>query len=170
MTWTCWDVFTIFHYKLRASCSRPQCAQPPIADTCSSRSSIPITQSPPSPLSKQPPSSRLRVLFFVSGEMSIDLSIDLSVHFLHGLLAAAAAAGFVYYSAVIRLAAASNRTSTGWRSWRARPPNALASGRPPRAPSPPSPISSPSFSVRLIDCVHFLVYASMLHHLLPAWY
>ena len=44
-----------------------------------------------------------------------------------------------------------NLTSTGWRRWRAQSPSALASGRPPRAPSPPSPTSSPSFSVRLID-------------------
>ena len=35
----------------------------------------------------------------------------------------------------------------------ARPPSALASGRPPRAPSPPSPTSSPPFIVRLIDCL-----------------
>ena len=32
-----------------------------------------------------------------------------------------------------------NLTSTGWRRWWARPLNALASGCPSRAPSPPSP-------------------------------
>ena len=63
-----------------------------LSETCSSSSSIHITQSPPSPLSKPPPSSRLRVPFFVSCVMSIYLSIDLSVHFLPGLLLIAAAA------------------------------------------------------------------------------
>ena len=42
-----------------------------------------------------------------------------------------------------------NLTSTGWRRWWARPPDALASACPPRTPSPPSPTSSPSFSVGL---------------------
>ena len=88
ITWTCWDFFTILHNKFRASCGRPQCVLPSFAETCSSSSSIPITQSPPSPLSKPPPSSRLRVLFFVSCVMSIYLSIDLTVHFSPGLLAA----------------------------------------------------------------------------------
>ena len=49
----------IFHNKLRASCDRPQRIPPPFAETCSSSSSTPITQSPPSPLSKPPPSLRL---------------------------------------------------------------------------------------------------------------
>ena len=50
-----------------------------------------ISQSPPSPRSKPPPSSRLRVLFFVSCVMSIYLSNDLSERLLSpGLLAAAA--------------------------------------------------------------------------------
>ena len=53
MTSTCWDFLTIFHNKLRASCGRPQSVLPPFAETCSSSSSIPITQSPPSPLSLQ---------------------------------------------------------------------------------------------------------------------
>ena len=73
-------LFMIFH-KLRASCGRPQCVLPHFAETCSVSSSIPITQSPPSPLSKPPPSSWLLVLFLVSCVMSIYLSIDLSVHF-----------------------------------------------------------------------------------------
>ena len=89
MTWTCWDFLTTFHNKFRASCGRPQCVLPPFAETCSSISAIPITQSPPSPLSKPPPSSRLSVLFFVSCVMSIYQSIDPSVHFFSpGLLAA----------------------------------------------------------------------------------
>ena len=71
-----------------------------------SSSSIPITKSPPSPLPKPPPSSRLRVLFFVSCVMSIYLSIDLSVHFFSpGLLAAAVS--FVCYTAATLLAATS---------------------------------------------------------------
>ena len=90
--------------------------------------------------------------------MNINLSIDLSVHLSPGLLAAAAA-GFVWYTAAILLAATSI-PNVYWLEW-ARPPNALACGRPPRAPSPLSPTSSPSFSVRLIDCVHFLVRACM---------
>ena len=106
ITWTCWDFFTILHNKFRASCGRPQCVLPSFAETCSSSSSIPITQSPPSPLSKPPPSSRLRVLFFVSCVMSIYLSIDLSVHFFSpGLLAAAVS--FVCYTAATLLAATS---------------------------------------------------------------
>ena len=56
--------------------------------------------------------------------------------------------------------------ATGWGRWWARPPNVVASGRPPPAPSPPSPTSSPSFSERLIDCIHFLVHACMLQLLL----
>ena len=63
--------FFNFHNKLRASCGRPQCVLPPFAGTCSSSSSIPITSSPPSPLSKPPPSSRLRVFFFVTCVISI---------------------------------------------------------------------------------------------------
>ena len=108
MTWTCWDFFTIFH-KFRTSCGRPQCVLPPFAETCSSSSSIPIIHSPPSPLSKPPPSSSLRVLCFVSCVMSIYLSIELSVYFSPGLLpaAAAAAAGFVCYTAAMLLAATS---------------------------------------------------------------
>ena len=78
--------FRIFHNTVRPSCGRPRCVLPPFAETCSSSSSIPITQSPPSPLSTPPPRSRLRVLFFMSCVMSIYLSIDLSVHFLPGLL------------------------------------------------------------------------------------
>ena len=58
MTRTRWDIFTTFHNKFRASCGRPKCVLPLFADTCSSSSSIPITQSPPSPLYKPPPSSR----------------------------------------------------------------------------------------------------------------
>ena len=67
---------TIFHKKFGASRGRPQCSLPHFAETCSSSSSIPIT--PPSPLSKPPPNSRLRVLFLVSCVMSMYLSIDLS--------------------------------------------------------------------------------------------
>ena len=101
-------LFTILH-KCRTSCGRPQCVLPLFAETCSSSSSIPITQSPPSPLSKPPPSSRLRVLFFVSCVMIIIyLSIDLSVHFSPGLLVAAAAAGFVCNTAVAILLAATS--------------------------------------------------------------
>ena len=107
MTWTGWDFLTVFHNKFRASCGEPQCLLPLFAETCSSSSSIHITQSPPSPLSMPLPSSRLRVLFFVSCVMSIYLSIDLSVHFTRGLLVAAAAAGSVCYNAAIRLAATS---------------------------------------------------------------
>ena len=100
-------LFTIFNNQFRASCGRPQCVLPPFAETCFSSSSIPITHSPPSPLSKPPPSSRLRVLFFVSCVMSIYLSIDLSAHFSPGLLAAAAA-GFVCYTAATVLLAATS--------------------------------------------------------------
>ena len=64
ITWTCWDFFTILHNKFRASCGRPQCVLPSFAETCSSSSSIPITQSPPSPLSKPPPSSRFACPIF----------------------------------------------------------------------------------------------------------
>ena len=91
---------SIFHNTFRASYGRPQCVLPPFAETCSSSSSIPIIQSPPSPLSKPPPSSRLHVLRLVSCVMSIYLSIDLSP----GLLLKAAAVGFVCYTAAIRLA------------------------------------------------------------------
>ena len=105
MTWTCWDFFTIFH-KFQAWCGRTQCVLPSFAETCSSTSSILITHSPPSPLSKPPPSSRLRVLFFLSRVMSIYLSIDLSVHFFSpGLLAAAVS--FVCYTVAALLAATS---------------------------------------------------------------
>ena len=98
-------LFTIFH-KLRASCGRPQCVVPPVTEACSSSSSVPIIQSLPSPLSKPPPSSWLRVLIFVSCVMSIYLSIDLSVHiFSPGLLTAAAS--FVCYTAATLLAATS---------------------------------------------------------------
>ena len=97
---------SIFHNTFRASYGRPQCVLPPFAETCSSSSSIPIIQSPPSLLYKPPPSSRLRVLFFVSCVMSIYLSIDLSVHFFSpGLLAAAVS--FVCYTAATLLAATS---------------------------------------------------------------
>ena len=103
MTWTCWEIFTIFHM-FRASCGRPKFVLPPFAETCSSSSSFPITQYPRSPLSKPPPSSTLRVLFFVSCVMSICISIDLSVHISPGmLLIAAAAAGFVCYTSAILL-------------------------------------------------------------------
>ena len=56
---------------LRAACGRPQCVLPPFAGTCSSTSSTSISLSPPSPLSKPPLSSRLRVVFIVSFVMSI---------------------------------------------------------------------------------------------------
>ena len=98
--------FYDFHNKFRASCGRLQCVLPLFAETCSSSSSIPITQSPPSLLYKPPPSSRLRVLFLVSCVMSIYLSIDPSVHFFSpGLLAAAVS--FVCYTAATLLAATS---------------------------------------------------------------
>ena len=88
----CVRFFTIFHNKLRASCGRPQCVLPPFAETCSSCSSIPITHSPPSPLSKPPPSSKLRVFSVRRDE---HLSIDRPVIF---YASPAAAAGFVCYS------------------------------------------------------------------------
>jgi len=44
----------------------------------------------------------------------------------------------------------------------------LASGRPRRAPSPPSPTSSPSFGVRLLSCLSSFSSPWMLHLLLPA--
>ena len=81
MTRTCWDILPIFHNKFGFWCGRPQCLLPPFAETCPSNSSISIRPSPPSPLSKPPRSSRLRVLFFVSCVMSIYLSIDFSCHF-----------------------------------------------------------------------------------------
>ena len=78
---------------------RTQCL-PRFAETCSSTSSFPITRTPPSLLSKPPPSSRLRVLFVVPRVMSIYLSTDLSVSIfraaLPGLLAAVTV-GFVCY-------------------------------------------------------------------------
>ena len=64
MTWTCVWFFTIFYDKVRASCGRPQCVLQPFAGTCSSSSSVPITYSPTSPLSKPPLRSRLRFCFF----------------------------------------------------------------------------------------------------------
>ena len=45
-----------------------------------------------------------------------------------------------------------NLTSTGSRGWWGQSPGSLASGRPPRAPSPPLPTSSPSSSVWLMCC------------------
>ena len=75
------------------------------------------------------------------GHLSIDLSVD--------LLSSPAAAGFVCYAADMLCPSHHNLTSTGRRRWWGRSPNGLATGRPPRAPSPPSPTLSPSFSVRL---------------------
>ena len=67
----------------------------------------PTTRSPPSPLSKPAPRSRLRVLFLVSCVISIYLSINLSVQFSPGLLAAAATGFVCYTAAAVRLAATS---------------------------------------------------------------
>ena len=145
MTWTCVRFFTIFH-KLRASCGRPQFRLYHLSPGPSPPAPLSITSSPPSPLSKPPPGSRLRVLLFVSCVMSIYLSIDLSIS--PRLLLASSDIPLLYLSPPHH-----NVTSTGWRRWCARSPNALASGRPPRVPSPLSPTSSPSFSLRLRGCL-----------------
>ena len=71
MTWICVWVCTIYYIKLRSSRDRPWRVLPPFAGTCSSSSSVPITSSRPTPVSKPPPSSRLRVFLFVSFVMSI---------------------------------------------------------------------------------------------------
>ena len=71
ITWICVWVCTIYYSKLRSSCDRPWRVLPPFAGTCSSSSSVPITSSRPTPVSKPPPSSRLRVFLFVSFVMSI---------------------------------------------------------------------------------------------------
>ena len=81
------------------------------------------------------------VSLFLCGHLSIDLSVD--------LLSSPAAARFVCYAADRLYPSHHNLTSTGRRRWWGRSPNGLATGRPPRAPSPPSPTLSPSFSVRL---------------------
>ena len=158
-------LFRDFHNKLRASCGRPQCVPPLFAETAP-----PVHQSLSHNLRRRRFPSRRRArgclsYFFVSCVISIYLSIDLSVH----LFASPTAAGFSCYTTAILLAATSQpKPSTCWRKWWPLSPNALACGRPPRASSPPSPTSSPSFSVKLIDCAHFLAHACMLHLLLLA--
>lgn len=134
------------HSKLRASCSRPPCVPPPFAVTCSFRSPITITRSPQSLACKPPTSSRLRVFVFVCCVMCTYLSTcPFRLACCDRLLLLA-----------VFLAAPSQPNTYWWRRWCARSPNALASGRPPRAPSTPSPPSSQSRSVRLQGCLSSL--------------
>ena len=88
--------------------------------------------------------------FCVSCVMNINLyrSTCLSIVWPRLLLLASTAITLLYFYPPHH-----NLTSTGRRRWWARLPNAFASGQPPRAPSPPSPTSSPSFSTRLICCL-----------------
>ena len=106
VTWTRWNFFNDFsqRFELRAVDRSVFCHI--FAEACFSSSSIPISQSPPSTLSKPPPSSRLGVLFFVSFVMSIYLSIELSVHFFSPG-PPAADGSFVCYTIATLLAAAS---------------------------------------------------------------
>ena len=108
MTWTLWDLRSIFYdFSQQASSfvrSTALCSATLRRDLLLQLlNPYHIRKSPPSLLSKPTLSSRLLVLFFVSCVMSIYLSIDLSVHF----FASPAAAGFVCYTAAILLAATS---------------------------------------------------------------
>ena len=67
-----------FSQQLSVSSSRPPPAPPPFALTCPSRSSIPLTQFPPSLPSKPPPSLRLGVFVYESRVMSFYLSSSYS--------------------------------------------------------------------------------------------
>ena len=168
MTWTLWDLRSIFYdFSQQASSfvrSTALCSATLRRDLPLQLLNLYHIISAVTPLQA---AAELEVawLIFVSCVISIYLSIDLSVH----LFASPTAAGFSCYTTAILLAATSQpKPSTCWRKWWPLSPNALACGRPPRASSPPSPTSSPSFSVKLIDCAHFLAHACMLHLLLLA--
>ena len=119
MTWTCWDFQRFFttSFELRAVdrgvfchlSPRPVSPAAPFAETCFS---ILNPYHAISAVTALQAAAHLEVacsIFFVSCVMSIIyLSIDLSVHFSPGLLSAAAAAGFVCYTAVAILPAATS--------------------------------------------------------------
>ena len=154
------DIFTIFtmSFELRAV-DRSVFDQlspghaPPAPQSC-------ITSSPPSPPSKPPPSSRLLVFFFASCLLRISPSTCLF------RLACC-------WHRLLYRCCTSSRHITGKRllvggGGAPGHPTLLASERPPHTPSPPSPTSLPSFSVRLLGCSCSFSSQRMLRLLLLA--